>query len=214
MEALIELRGLISELSKKLVELRNDVSELNNILNSTAASLRQRDQIASLHALKARVMKEVQNEQMAESEAERYFNRSKIITGIASFPLDSFIGAALNQKNPLSIGAKMFSKGLDKKAPFGHVLITIVGKAAIDDINVISASRLARERERTESEITSSLRDKKLLLLSPERFCHVLDLLEKELINGADHDFGKALIELAKPRISRKKSSANLLETN
>lgn len=167
-------------------------------------SLRQKDQIAFLRALKSRTVKEVQNEQMAESEAERYFNRSKAISGIASFPLGSIIAAILNQKNPLSVGAKMFSKELEKKATFGRVLITIGGKAAFDDISIISVSRLAREREGTESEIILSLRDKKLLLLSPERFCHVLDLLEKELKNGTDLDFMKAFIELAKSRISQK----------
>lgn len=204
MEILIELRGLKSKLSNKLAILTGDVSELNNVLNSTAISLRQKDQIAFLHALKTRTMKEVQNEQMAESEAERYFNKSKAISGIASFPLGSIIAATLNQKNPLSIGAKMFSRELGKMAPFGRVLITIGGKAAFDDISIISVSRLAREREGTESEIILSLRDKKLLLLSPERFCHVLDLLEKELKNGTDLDFMKAFIELAKSRISQK----------
>ena len=181
MEILIELRGLKSKLSNKLAILTGDVSELNNVLNSTATSLRQRDQIASLHALKSKTMKEVQNEQMAEYEAERYFNRSKAIAGMVSFPLGSIIAATLNQKNPLSIGAKMFSRELGKKAPFGRFLIAIGGKATFDDISVISVSRLAREREATESEIISSLRDKKLLFLSPERFCHVLNLLEKEL---------------------------------
>ncbi len=214
MEALIELSGLMSRLSKKLAELAGDVSELNNALNSTAIYLRQKDQIAFLHALKSRTMKEVQNEQMAESEAERYFNRNKAISGIVSFPLGSLIAATLNQKNPLSIGAKMFSRELGKKAPFGRVLIAIRERAVFDDISVISVSRLAREREGAESEIISSLRDKKLLLLSPERFCHVLDLLEKELKNGTDLDFGKAFIEYTKPRIPQKKSNAHALKTN
>ncbi len=211
MEILIELRGLISKLSNKLAELTGDVLELNNVLSSTATSLRQRDQITSLRALKSRTMKEVQKEQMAESEAERYFNRSKAISGIVSFPLGSIIAATLNQRNPLSIGAKMFSRELGKKAPFGRVLIAIRGRAVFDDISVISVSRLAREREETESEIISSLREKKLLLLSPERFCHVLDLLENELKNKTDLDFGKAFIELAKPRIPQKRSNAHVL---
>ena len=210
MEVLNELRGLISKLSNKLAKLAGDVSELNNILNSTVASLRQRDQIASLQALKSRVMKEVENGQMAEYEAERYFIKRKIITGIVSFPIGSFIAAALNQKNPLSIGAKMFDKELDKKAPFGRFLITIGDKAPFDDISVICVSRLAREREVTESEIISSLRDNNYLILSPEKFCHALDRLEKEFKNGTAQDFRKADIELTNPRISQKGSNIEL----
>lgn len=211
---MIELSGLMSRLSKRLAELTDDVSELNNALNSTAIYLRQKDQIAFLHALKSRIMKEVQNEQMAESEAERYFNRSKTITGIVSFPLGSIIAATLNQKNPLSIGAKMFSRELGKKAPFGRFLIAIGEKAAFDDISVISVSRLAREREGAESEIISSFREKKCLLLSPERFYNVLDLLEEKLENGTTLDLMKALIKFTKPGIPRKKSGIRLVENN
>ena len=79
----------------------------------------------------------------------------------------------------------MASSVLSRKVPFGTVLM-VIGKEGIpEDVKIIFISRLARESNRSESEVVANFKNNGYLSMTPETFTHVLDKVERGILDGS-----------------------------
>ena len=72
---------------------------------------------------------------------------------------------------------------MSKTVPFGNVLIDIGKEGIPEDVRVIPISRLARESNRSELEVKTSLTHDGYLLMTTEVFTQVLDKTKSEILD-------------------------------
>ena len=103
----------------------------------------------------------------------------------AVFTFGSLFMAATRHKNAFEAGARLAALVLSRKVPFDTILI-VIGKEGIPkDVKAISISRLARESNRSESEIKAGLKNKGYLLTTSEQFAELLDKMERAVLDGS-----------------------------
>jgi hypothetical protein len=130
-------------------------------------------------------MDEVENIKRIESAAPSGANTQALLGGAAALTIGSIFSAARGRKDALNIGVRMAGSVLSRKVPFGIVLIA-VGKGGLpDDLKIIPLSRLARESNRSESEVETSLKYGGYLLMTPDAFSKVLDKVECGILDGS-----------------------------
>ena len=74
---------------------------------------------------------------------------------------------------------------MSKKFPFGNVLISIGKEGLPEDLKIIPVSRFARESNKTESEVETSLKHDGYLLMTPEVFAKVLEKVYSDILDGS-----------------------------
>jgi hypothetical protein len=173
---------LSTGITQEIQMLSAALNELKGLLDRSAESIWQRDQAATIQALRLRVAEEIKREESAEASASYGFNKASLISGVAGFILGGLIGVRRKDDNPLSLGAHLFSESLDRKEPFGALVVSFKDDKGLEGVQVIPVSRLARNRNSTELEVCSSLRAKGFLLLSPQQFWIVLDRFEAVIL--------------------------------
>jgi uncharacterized coiled-coil protein SlyX len=175
------LKGLKCQLRRQTAV----VEELGGVLDECAKNVLRRDQAVHLRALLTKVMREVDDAQMTEVVASNEFNTRKLRRGALSFAAGALFAAIAGQRDPLSRGANLVQPVLDQKAPFGTVLVAVRKDGLPDDVKVVSLSRLARDSNRSESEITDILRERGYLLMAPKIFAALVDKLESRVLDGS-----------------------------
>jgi uncharacterized coiled-coil protein SlyX len=180
------------EFSRRLKELQCQlrrqtavVEELGPVLDQCAKSVLRRDQAVHLHALSTRIMREVDDAQMTEVVASNEFSKRKLRRGALSFAAGALLAAIAGQGDSLSRGARLVQPVLGQKVPFGTVLVAVGKDGLPDDVNVVSLSRLARDSNRSESEISDVLRERGYLLIAPKIFAALVDKLESRVLDGS-----------------------------
>jgi len=103
----------------------------------------------------------------------------------AAFIFGSLYTAATRHKDAYKTGVKLARSVLNKKIPFGMVLIGIGKEGLPEDLKIIPVSRFARESNKTEPEVEMSWKHDGSLLMSPEEFAELLDKVEREILDGS-----------------------------
>jgi len=143
----------------------------------------RRDQVARLGILKSRIMEEVENLKGIESAAQMGATGGAFWGGVAAFTIGSLFAAAKGRQDVYNIGLQIASSVLSREVPFGTVLITIDGQGIPNGVKAVSTSRLARESNKTEPEVETSLKHDGFLLMTPEVFAKFLEKVENEILD-------------------------------
>lgn len=158
--------------------------ELSNAFSSSATNLARRDQAKCVRNLKSRVLAEVKWLLDTEISAESGFTKGNLLSVPLSFAIGGLAGMLLHHENPVETGISTAHKVLNKRLPFGTVLVGI-GKGGLpDDVKVIPLSRLTRESKMCESEVRAILADRGYFLITQEVFVKTMDEVEHCVLNG------------------------------
>jgi len=150
-----------------------------------ASGVSHYDQAVSLDDLKARIIEEVEDARIAEVVARSKFTERKLTRGIMNFATGALVAAITSKENPLLKGAHLFRSALDDKAPFDTVLVAIGQKGLPEDVRVVPLSSLARQSNRSESDIGEALRRRGCLLMTPQTFTTLVDNLRSRVLEGS-----------------------------
>lgn len=203
MEIINELGSLLNNELNAVKWLNDAFKELNRRVAKEAEFIDRLDRIARIDELKARLVREVDRILGEEGSLESIFDTGKLFNGALGFFVGSMIGKILKQEKPLSKGYYLLNRELEKKSPFGTVMMALKKSRKIGDIEVIAVSRLAREARTTEGEIISSLESKGYSLMTPEELWESLHRLEEDIIEGkykSEREQNKALLNYARKR--------------
>ena len=185
METIADSEKWIGTMRSELGHQVITVKKLGNAFTESYIQLIRHDQVARLSIFKSRIMEEVENIRRMESASQFGSTKGALLGGGVVFSIGSLIAAAKGRKDAFDIGARMAVSVLSRKVPFGKVFITIGRKGFPEDVKVISVSRLARESNRSESEVKASLKDKGYLLITPEQFAELLDQVKQAVLDGS-----------------------------
>jgi len=180
-----ELEGQFKELRREVTRQKVALERLALVIAHCARTLLHHDQAACLRNLKARIMKEVEEVRGLENSASIGSNQGKLAGSLVAFVLGSSFAAAAGQKSPVSAGARLFKSALARNRPFGAVLIAVGREGLPQDVKVVPLSRLARESNTPESEVSTTFQNRGYLLMKPETFVEVLCNLERKVLDGS-----------------------------
>lgn len=184
MEIINELGSLLNNELNEVKWLNDAFKELNRRVAVEAEFIDRLDRIARIDELKARLVHEVDRILGEEGSFESIFDTGKLFNGALGFFVGSMIGKILKQEKPLSKGYYLLNRELEKKSPFGTVMMALKKSSKIGDTEAIAVSRLAREARTTEGEIISSLESKGYSLMTPEEFWKTLDYMKEAIKEG------------------------------
>jgi hypothetical protein len=184
MEIINKLSDLLNNELNAINGHSNALKELDFRFAKEAEFVDRADRIARIDELKSRLASEVDRIRQSERSSESVFDTGQLFNGALGFFAGSMIGKVLKQEKPLSKGYDLFNKELEKKSPFGTVVMALKTSHKIDDIEVIAISSLAREAKTTEAEIISSLKSQGYSLITPEEFWLSLDYVKEAIKEG------------------------------
>ena len=185
METIAHFGKLIKEMHSELREQTTAIKELAVAFAKGNRELAQHDQLTYLGIVKSRVMREVEDIKRMESAAQIGSAEGALLGGVAAFTLGSLFAAGRGRKDAPQFGVRLAKSILTRQVPFGTVLIA-VGKGGLPkSLKVIPLSRLARELNKSESEVEASLKHDGYRLMTPETFAKVLDKVERGILDGS-----------------------------
>ncbi len=185
MEAIADFKKWIREMRSELVQKVGTARQLALALDESNMRLIQHDQVVRLEVLKSRINEEVEDIKWMEAAAQTGYVRGTLLNSGLTFIFGSLFMNAIGRKDSLKIGAQMAGSVLSKTVPFGTVLIGIGKEGIPEDVKVIPVSRLARESNRSESEVKTSLKHDGYLLMASEVFTQALNKTKSEILDGS-----------------------------
>lgn len=185
METIADSEKWIGEMRSELRQQQIAARRLAVTFIESNMRLIQHDQVARLGVLKSRINKEVEEFERMESATQIGHIKGTLLNSGLTFVFGSLSMKAIGRKDSLKIGAQMAGSVLSKTIPFGNVLISIGKEGIPEDVRVIPVSHLARESNRSESEVKASSKNKGYLLITPEQFAELLDHVEQAVLDGS-----------------------------
>lgn len=184
METMTDFEKRIKAMRLEITAQNKTIDELATSFNHNKQQLVQHDQIACLQTLRARILKEVENTRRMESAAQRGSYKGNILCGLVAFAANGLFTTMNNREDAVLVGLKAANSVMSKKSPFGSVFVAIGKEGLPEDVEVAPISRLARESNKSESDIKAKLQEKGYLVMTPEAFIQILDKVEIRIHGG------------------------------
>jgi len=185
MESIADFRKWIGEMRSELGEHIYIAKQLATTFTENNLQLFRRDEAARLENLNYRINRDVEYIRQMESAAESGHVRGTLLCSVSTFILGSLLVRNTGREDFLKIGAQMARSIWNKTVPFGNVLISIGKDGIPEGVKVVSISSLARESNKSEAEVEASLKHSGYLLMTPEKFAKVLDIVKRGIHNGS-----------------------------
>jgi len=165
------LENLRSE-GKALIE---GASALTELFDRKETRLKREDEASTLRAVYRNITGQLEGMKWSERCACYGHSRANLIFSLTGLAAKIIVAATKNQR-AWNIVNDVFDPAAYKK-PFGTVMVCVGPEGLPDDVRAICISQLARESNRTQTEIMSKLQDGGYLLYSEETFSLMIDSL-------------------------------------
>lgn len=185
MDSIADFEKWIGEIRSELAQQVATARQLAVAFSESYIQLTRHDQVNRLETLKSRIDREVEDVERMESAAQTGYVKGTMFNSGFAFAFGSFLMHSIGHKHPLRIGAQMAGSVLSKTVSFDNVLIGIGKEGIPKDVTVVPVSRLARESNRSESEVEANLKRDGYLLMTPQVFTQALDKVKSEILDGS-----------------------------
>lgn len=171
------LKGLQPQ-SKRFIEA---VVALNVLFAEEETRLGRQNEVSILEGVRLSIAKQLQELKNVETSVSHDYSAANHLLA----PLGSLIRAMVAGDNRQStVKGHLLHESTDRQRPFGLVMVCIGSSGLPDSAGVVSVSQLARESNRTESEVVHSLHENGYLLFSGEVFSSLIDKLVADVRQG------------------------------
>ena len=183
-ESMIHYPLHIQEMRRQIKRQADALPILGDRFAGEAQCQYRQDQARSLDDLKKRVEQEVKNVERMEAASSIGSMKGAVIFGLANFAIGSICAAAIHSdEHPLSVGLQFAANSLERTAPFGNIVIAVGPRGVPDDVEVIPLSKIARQQDKEESEVTATL-ESSYHVMSVESFSDALEELKGKVLEG------------------------------
>jgi len=169
-----------------------------------ADRLTRDDGAQRLKAIQSAVAEELERSRRLESAASYGYSKVNLALSVTGLAAKIILAATTKNQQACNLVDHVFDTDARKKCPFGTVLVCIGPKGLPDDVETVSISRLARESDQNESDITNKLQQRGCLLFSEKAFSLLID----RLIDGVLE--GRLLLPISVEKLSEIKTTGYL----
>jgi hypothetical protein len=174
----------LDNIEQEVEPVKDAAHKLNCKFVEEANYIGRMDRISALQRLKSRLFKEIDDIRKAENTAEDDFKSHKASSSLIGL-FGATLGAAMAKtKDPLSVGKEYYNQINSVQACFGNVMVVQKDGNKLDDMEIISISKIARERRMTEAMVIAGYKNKGCTVLTPEQLKEQLDKLIEDTKNN------------------------------
>ena len=183
MENLIFFNDHLENLRHQASKLTSTGISLSTLFTKAAEQLSKEDEASRLRTLYSAIIEQLRQVKQDESSASYAQSQINLKTSVIKLAVGA--GRAMVSRNNWLSTISDSLKSIDiKKLPFGNVLVCIGPKGLPDDVGVVSISRLARESNWEESDVTNELQKRGCMLLSEKAFSLLIERLIDSVLEG------------------------------
>jgi hypothetical protein len=146
MEGLTSHSACLRSLQCQARKLASDSLSLANLFAEEASRLNRQNKVARLKALHSSIRRQMDEAKGLESAASYGHSKAKLVTSALGLAVGVGIRMASKDKRALAFSNHLLKNLGGKEHPFGTVFISIGPTGLPDDVQVVSISELARER--------------------------------------------------------------------
>lgn len=183
--------GSVASYSSRLKILQRQAAALASAGPSLAALLDQEasrliltSEASRLRALRSSIRQELDWARSVEDAARYGHSKAKLTSSLVGLGVGIAIKMTTQDKHLRAFSYHLLKNLGGKEFPFGTVMVCIGPRGMPDDVAVISISRLARESDREESQVTEELEGRGCLLFSERAFSLLMDKLTDDVQEG------------------------------
>ena len=174
------LKNLLDQVRR----LTSSAFSLSAIFAEEANRLSREDQASRLRTLYFSIKRQLDWVKSGESAASCGYSQGNLIVLLSRLAAGSVIKMVSRNEQLSAFADYLLESRTNKERSFGLVLIGIGPGGLPDDVQVVSISRLARELDRTESEVINALQELGCLLFSEKTFSFLVDKLVDDVRKG------------------------------
>jgi len=161
-------------------------SALNRLFDKEEARLKREDEGSTLRAVYRTIVEQLERTKWSESLASYGDSKTNLAFSLAGLAIKAIVAVTTESQQARDIVSDVFDT-IARKKSFGSVMVCIGPKGLPDDARVVSISQLARESNRSQTEIMSKLQDDGYLLFSKEAFSLLIESLTSAVRGGKLH---------------------------
>jgi hypothetical protein len=181
MEGLKSFCEHLQSLRSRANKLAETGLALNVLFAGEQTRLERNDEVSILEGVRRRIVKQLQELKRVEASA----GHGQSTANLLLVPLGLLVRAVLSGDNrPSAVKNPVLDDPTGRQRRFGLVMVCIGPNGLPDDAWVASVSQLARESNRTESEVVRRLHENGYLLFSGEVFSSLIDKLVTDVRQG------------------------------
>jgi hypothetical protein len=178
------LQNHLENLRSKAKNLAATGLALTNLFAEEASRLNRLDEASRLRTSYFSLRRQLDSVKSGENAASYGCSQANLIVSLGGLAIGGMIKTALKNKHLSVFADSLLKSPTDKERPFGLLLVCIGPRGLPDDVGVVSISRLARESNRTESEIINKLQEGGYLLFNEKTFSLLIDRLVDDVREG------------------------------
>ena len=184
MESLKSYHDHLENLKHQARKLASIGLTLNTLFTEEAKQLSKEDEASRLRTLYHTVTEQLGQVKRDEGSASYGHSKARLVASLGGLVVGVAIKMASKDKQLSAFSDHLLNKLGGKRLPFGLVFVFIGPKGLPDDVEVVSISRLARELNREESDITNEMQKQGFLLLGEDAFSLLIDKLIDGFLEG------------------------------
>lgn len=184
MESLKSYHDHLEDLKHQARKLASIGLTLNTLFTEEAKQLSRKDEASRLRTLYRAVVEQLEQVKRDEGSASYGHSKARLVTSLGGLIAGVAIKMTSKDKQLSAFSDHLLNNLGGKRQPFGTVLVFIGPKGMPDDVEVVSISRLARELNREESDVTNELQKHGFLLLGEKAFSLFIERLIDGVLEG------------------------------
>jgi len=189
----------LDNIEQEVEPVKDAAHKLNCKFVEEANYIIRLDSVSALERLKKRLFKEIDDIRKAENTAEDDFKSHKASSSLIGL-FGATLGAAMAKtKDPLSVGKEYYNQINSVQACFGNVMVVQKDGNKLNDIEITSISKIAREKGVSEAMVTAGYKNEGYTVLNPEQLKEHLDKLIEDTKNNTTTKYLKRWIVAIQP---------------
>jgi len=201
MEGIESFQVCLKDICDQAGILAEAAVSLSKSFVTEADRLTRQDGAQRLKVIHAAVIEKLEELRHLESAASYGYSKANLTLSVVGSIAKIIVSATTENQQARKFVNDVFAD-TDKKQPYGRVMVCVGPRGVPDGVQAVSISELARESNRSESEIISKLRGSEHLLFTEDVFSRLID----RLINDVQE--GRLLLPILPDKLSEIQSSS------
>jgi hypothetical protein len=174
----------VKDLQRRAARLRSTALSLISLFDEEAKRLDRIDEASRLETMRAYIDQQLHQVRRSEDSAQYSRDRVDIISTLGGFALKNAIKQVSKGSRLSRFADRVFKNDSSEERPFGNVLVCIGPEGLPNDVKPVSISQLARESNRTETDVNNDIQKRDFLLLDEKSFHLLIEMLVDDVIEG------------------------------
>jgi hypothetical protein len=172
------------DLQRWAARLRSTALSLISLFGEEAKRLDRIDEASRLETMRSYIDQQLQ--QFRRNEASKQYGRDRvdIMSTLGGLAFTTVLKQVSKGSRLSAFVGRALESASSEERPFGNVLVCIGPGGLPDDVKVAPISRLARESNRTETEVINDIQELGFLLLDEQAFHLLIEMLLDDVLGG------------------------------